>query len=91
MDLLKVFQGVRRMRIEITCRYKELSKNVLTCINTSDAEEMISGLRASQVLRGYRQEASSSTGTVASALYVSRLLVENPEVQELDMKIFNLC
>jgi acyl-CoA synthetase (NDP forming)/GNAT superfamily N-acetyltransferase len=58
----------------------------LTPLSTSDAEDMIRGLRAAPLLLGYRGTPAADTGALADILLrMSRLADDLPEVAELDL------
>ncbi|MCL2643017.1 MAG: acetate--CoA ligase family protein [Candidatus Bathyarchaeota archaeon] len=55
-------------------------------INTDEAKEMINNLKASALLKGYRNTPPADTDALAQILVnVSTLLTEHPEIKELDL------
>ncbi len=69
--------------------YVEVFEDVafrLAPLTREEAEEMISEVRGSRLLRGVRGESSADVDAVVEALLsLSRLLVECPEVAEIDV------
>jgi acyl-CoA synthetase (NDP forming)/RimJ/RimL family protein N-acetyltransferase len=58
----------------------------LTPLSTSDADDMIRGLRAAPLLLGHRGTPAADTGALADILLrVSRLADDIPEIAELDL------
>ncbi len=54
-------------------------------ITEKDAAEMINDIRGSDILKGYRGQAVDLESLKKLLLKISRLVVENPEIQELDL------
>jgi acetyl-CoA synthetase (ADP-forming) len=55
-------------------------------VSIDEAKEMINGLKASALLKGYRNTPPVDIDTLAQILVnVSNLLVEHPEIKELDL------
>jgi acyl-CoA synthetase (NDP forming) len=69
--------------------FVELLKDVnfrIAPINFEDAEEMITQLKAFPLLNGYRNTPPADIDAIAAILCsVSRLIMENPEIKELDL------
>ncbi|RLC87645.1 MAG: CoA-binding protein, partial [Chloroflexi bacterium] len=69
--------------------YVEVFEDVafrLAPLTREEAEEMISEVRGSRLLQGVRGQAPADVGAVVEALLgLSRLLVECPEVAEIDV------
>jgi acyl-CoA synthetase (NDP forming) len=69
--------------------FVELLKDVnfrVAPINTEDAKEMITQLKAFPLLNGYRNTPPADIDALAEILCrVSRLIMENPEIKELDL------
>jgi acyl-CoA synthetase (NDP forming) len=69
--------------------FVELLKDVnfrIAPINSEDAEEMITQLKAFPLLNGYRNTPPADIDAIAAILCsVSRLIMENPEIKELDL------
>jgi acyl-CoA synthetase (NDP forming) len=64
---------------------KETSLRVAP-INRSEAEEMISELKASQILKGIRGEMASDTeALIESLLRLSQLVTDFPEIEGIDI------
>jgi acyl-CoA synthetase (NDP forming) len=60
-------------------------------ITRSEAEEMVSELRGAQILRGARGHKPSDTGALMEALLrLSQLLVDFPEIKEVDINPLRL-
>lgn len=65
--------------------FKDVSFRVAP-INEMDAEEMISELKAYPLLKGIRGRKPSDTGSIVDALLkVSKMMVENEWIKELDL------
>src|SRR5690606_32147746 len=54
-------------------------------ITEKDATEMIEDIRSSDILKGYRGKAVDLDSLKQLLLKISRLVVENPEISELDL------
>jgi acyl-CoA synthetase (NDP forming)/RimJ/RimL family protein N-acetyltransferase len=54
-------------------------------ITEKDAAEMIQDIRGSDILKGYRGEAVDLASLQQLLLKISQLVIENPEIQELDL------
>jgi len=55
-------------------------------INESDAREMITEVKAYPILKGYRGQPPADTEAIVQILLnTSRLVMENPEIKELDL------
>ena len=69
--------------------FVELLKDVnfrVAPINTEDAKEMITQLKAFPLLNGYRNIPPADIDALSAILCnVSRLIMENPEIKELDL------
>jgi acetyl-CoA synthetase (ADP-forming) len=69
--------------------FVELLKDVnfrIAPINTEDAKEMITQLKAFPLLNGYRNTPPADIDALTTILCnVSRLVMENPEIKELDL------
>ncbi|MBN2560079.1 MAG: acetate--CoA ligase family protein [Phycisphaerae bacterium] len=69
--------------------YVEVLKDVsfkITPVAAREAEEMVKSLRASPLLTGVRGQAGVDTGALIEVIQrVSRMLVDNPEIRELDI------
>jgi acetyl-CoA synthetase (ADP-forming) len=69
--------------------FVELLKDVnfrIAPINAEDAKEMITQLKAFPLLNGYRNTPPADIDALAAILCsVSRLIMENPEIKELDL------
>jgi acyl-CoA synthetase (NDP forming) len=69
--------------------FVELLKDVnfrIAPINSEDAKEMITQLKAFPLLNGYRNTPPADIDAIAAILCsVSRLIMENPEIKELDL------
>jgi len=69
--------------------FVELLKDVnfrVAPINAEDAKEMITQLKAFPLLNGYRNTPPADIDALAAILCcVSRLIMENPEIKELDL------
>ena len=55
-------------------------------INEQDALEMVTGLKAYPLLKGYRNTPTADVNAIVSTLLsVSKLVLEHPEIKELDL------
>jgi acyl-CoA synthetase (NDP forming) len=77
-----VLFGLGGIYVEIL---KEISLRVAP-INQSEAEEMISELKAANILKGVRgEEPSDISALVENLLRVSQLMVDFPEIEGIDI------
>ena len=69
--------------------FVEVMKDVafrIAPINEADARQMISEIKASTILRGYRGQAPRDIETIVNILLnTSRLVMEHPNIKELDL------
>jgi acetyl-CoA synthetase (ADP-forming) len=55
-------------------------------VNLEEAKEMITGLKASALLKGYRNSPAADVDALAQIIVnVSKLLIAHPEIKELDL------
>lgn len=86
----KAYQGIGHViMFGLGGIFVELLKDVsfkLTPVNNQEAKDMINSIKASEILHGYRGEKGANIDELVSLISkISQLVIENPEIAEMDL------